>query len=75
MYIIAIGWLYVILMMAVTAKSFAAGLYTFVAYGLVPVAILLWLMGAPIRKRRRRLREASQQPVDSGDGTDAQRDQ
>lgn len=79
MYIIAIGWLYVILMMAITAKSFVAGLFTFVVYGLAPVALLLWLMGAPIRKRRRLSRNALgdpvDQPVDAGNGTDAQRDQ
>ncbi len=75
MYIIAIGWLYVILMMAITAKSFVAGLFTFVVYGLAPVALLLWLMGAPIRKKRRQLRDAVHQPVDAGDGADPQRDQ
>jgi len=74
MYIIAIGWLYVILMMAVTAKSFAAGLFAFVAYGLAPVALLLWLMGTPIR-RKRRLGNAVKQPVDPGHGADTQRDQ
>jgi hypothetical protein len=79
MYIIAIGWLYVILMMAITAKSFTAGLFTFVVYGLAPVALLLWLMGAPIRKKRRAAREAlgdaPDQPVDAGHGADAKRDQ
>lgn len=75
MYIIIIGWLYVILMMAITAKSFFAGLFTFVAYGLAPVALLLWFMGAPIRKRRRLLREAAKQPVDTGDGADTQANQ
>lgn len=75
MYIIAIGWLYVILMMAITAKGFVAGLFTFVVYGLAPVALLLWFMGAPIRKKRRLLRDAADQPVDAGDGADPQRDQ
>ena len=79
MYIIAIGWLYVILMIAITAKSFFAGLFTFVVYGLGPVAVLLWLMGSPIRKKRRAFKESlgetAQQPVDAGDRADAQRDQ
>ena len=84
MYIVAIGWLYVILLIAITAKSFFTGLFTFVVYGLGPVAILLWFMGAPIRKKRRAyqeslrqesLREAAQQPVDASNGADAQRDQ
>lgn len=75
MYIIAIGWLYVILMMAITAKSFAAGLFTFLAYGLAPVALVLWLMGSPIRKKRRKLRDAADQPLHADNGTHAQRDQ
>ena len=75
MYIIAIGWLYVILMMAITAKSFIAGLFTFIAYGLAPVALVLWLMGRPLRKKRRALGDAADQPLGTGDGTDAQRDQ
>ena len=79
MYIIAIGWLYVILMMAITAKSFAAGLFIFVAYGLAPVALLLWLLGAPIRRKREAMRkaldEAADQPLDAGHRPDAQRDQ
>jgi sulfite exporter TauE/SafE len=71
MYIVAIGWLYVILMMAITAKSFVAGVFTFVAYGLGPVALVLWLMGSPLRKKRKVLGNAADQPLDAGDGTDA----
>lgn len=53
MYIVAIAWMYVILMMSVTEKSITAGVMTFVFYGLVPVLILLYLMGTPQRKRNR----------------------
>lgn len=49
MYIVAIGWLYVTLMMAVTEKNIVAGVMTFVFYGLAPCSVLLWLMGAPGR--------------------------
>lgn len=49
MYIIFIGWLYVILMMALTETSIVAGVLTFCFYGLMPVSILWYLF----RPRRR----------------------
>jgi len=57
MYIIAIAWLYVTLLMALTESSWVAGIMTFLFYGLCPLAILLYLIGTPER-RRRRLRRA-----------------
>ena len=59
MYIIAIAWLYVIVLMAATETSWVAGLMTFLFYGLFPVAILLYLMGTPERRRRRQRQEAA----------------
>jgi hypothetical protein len=53
MYIVAIAWLYVALMMAVTEPSVAGGVMTFVFYGLAPLALFLWLVGTPERRRRR----------------------
>jgi len=63
--LIAIGWLYVALMMAVaeatsTAGSVLGALITFVFYGLGPVALVLYLVTAPARKRVRRAREAAE---------------
>lgn len=51
MYIVAIGWLWVVLMMAVTETSVTAGLLTFFFYGLAPLALFLWLVGTPARRR------------------------
>jgi hypothetical protein len=53
-YIVAIGWLYVVLMMSVTERSVVAGVATFVFYGLAPLALFLWLAGTPQRRRNRR---------------------
>lgn len=53
MYIIAIGWLWVVLMMAVTENNAVAGILTFTFYGLLPCALLMWLLGTPARRRRR----------------------
>lgn len=45
MYIIAIAWLYVVVLMAATEKTITAGLLTFIFYGLLPCALLLWILG------------------------------
>lgn len=52
MYIIAIGWLYVTVLMALTETSIIAGILTLLFYGLLPIALLLWLFGGPARRRR-----------------------
>lgn len=54
MYIIAIGWLYVTFVMAITEISIVAGIMTFVFYGLLPCALLLWILGS---KRRSLLKQ------------------
>lgn len=59
MYIIAIAWIYVVLMMSITERSFIAGVMTFLLYGVFPLAIILYLMGVPERKRRRLRAEKS----------------
>lgn len=54
MYIVAIAWLYVVLMMSLTETSVVAGIATFVFYGLAPLSLFLWLVGTPQRRRNRR---------------------
>lgn len=53
MYIIAIAWIYVTLLMALTETNVTAGILTFALYGVMPLSLLLWLFGAPIRRRKR----------------------
>lgn len=53
MYIVAIAWLYVVMLMALTEPTFTAGIATFVFYGVLPLALLLWILGTPERRRRR----------------------
>ena len=50
MYIILIAWLYVVILMAATEKSITTGLLTFLFYGLIPCALLLWLLGVKHRR-------------------------
>lgn len=51
--LVAIAWVYVVLLMAMTEQSFIAGVMTFFLYCVVPLSIILYLMGTPGRKRRR----------------------
>ena len=55
MYVVAIAWLYVTLMMALTEHSITAGVLTFTFYGLLPCALLLWIVGTSQRKRNKAL--------------------
>lgn len=71
MYIVAIAWGYVVLMMAITETSLIAGLLTFLLYGAAPLALFLWLFGTP---QRRRSRMAAQQLPGQPDGSDSQGD-
>lgn len=61
MFIVAIGWLYVVLMMSITETTPVAGVMTFILYGLVPVSLLLYLSGGRQRKRRRAAEQQQRQ--------------
>jgi biotin transporter BioY len=73
MYIVAIAWLYVTLMMALTEPTVAAGVLTFLFYGLLPCALLVWLVGTP-QRRRNRLRVMAEQELDQPDRADPKSD-
>lgn len=65
MYIVVIAWLYVALMMSVAEATNTTGtvlgaIFTFVLYGLLPVALVIYLMGTPGRKRALRARAAAE---------------
>lgn len=62
MYIVAIGWIYVTLLMALTENNITAGILTFGLYGLAPLALLLWLLGTPARRRAKRLARQEEDP-------------
>jgi hypothetical protein len=65
MHLVVIGWLYVAIMMAVAEANNSNGtllgaLVTFVLYGAAPVALVVYLLATPARKKRIREREAAQ---------------
>ena len=64
MYIVLIAWLYVTVMMALAEATSNTGsilgaLITVVFYGLLPAALVGYLMGTPARRRAIRKREAA----------------
>jgi predicted membrane channel-forming protein YqfA (hemolysin III family) len=64
-YLIVIGWMYVVLMMSVaeatnTTGSVLGAIVTFFLYGLLPVAIIVYVMRTPQRRRAIKAREAAE---------------
>jgi len=65
MYLVAIAWLYVTLLMALAEATAANGTLlgaciTFVFYGLLPLGLLLYILATPARKYARRMRQEQQ---------------
>lgn len=61
MYIVAIAWIYVVLMMSITEHSVIAGIMTFLLYCVFPLTIVLYLMRTPQRKHEQREKQAALQ--------------
>lgn len=63
MYLVVMGWLYVVLMMAV-AEAFSSqgsllgAVITFALYGALPLSLVIYIMNTPQRKARRQAEEA-----------------
>ncbi|HEV6966390.1 hypothetical protein [Roseateles sp.] len=70
MYLVAIAWAYVALMMAAAEALSPQGtlfgaFVTLMLYGVLPLGLLLYILGTPGRRRRRRAADASAQ-ADAG---------
>ena len=64
MYLVAIAWMYVVVMMAVVEATSANGsvlgaMVTFLFYGALPLSVVLYILRTPARKRARLASEAS----------------
>jgi len=62
MYLVAIAWLYVVVLMALAEGTSAGGTwlgaaFTLLLYGALPLGISLYLLGTPVRRRARRQAE------------------
>ena len=63
MYLIVIAWMYVVLMMSVAEATSSTGtllgaLVTFFLYGVGPLALVMYLLGAPARSKAIKKRNA-----------------
>ena len=63
MHIVAIAWLFVTILMAVTERSVTAGLLTFLLYGLAPLMLFWWVVATPKRRARNAGRRAPGESV------------
>ena len=57
MYLTAIAWIYVVLMMSVAEATSSTGtvlgaLVTFLLYGALPLALVMYVMNTPARRRK-----------------------
>jgi hypothetical protein len=67
MHIVAMAWIYVVLMMAITERSVIAAIMTFLLYGVLPLTIILYVMATPARRQRRVIEEKMRSiKVDTG---------
>jgi predicted membrane channel-forming protein YqfA (hemolysin III family) len=63
MHIVALGWMFVVVLMSAAEATSSQGsvlgaLVTLVLYGLLPVGIVVYVMNTPHRRRARRRAEA-----------------
>ena len=75
MYLIAIGWIYVVLMVALVEALSSNGtvvgaVFTFLLWGVLPLAIVMYLLRTPARRRQRRAQQATEgsAPLDPDGG-------
>ncbi|WP_246464225.1 hypothetical protein [Undibacterium seohonense] len=60
MYLIAIAWVYVVLLMSLAESSLIAGIMTFIFYCVIPLGLVLYILSSPARKRQIKEREKAQ---------------
>lgn len=75
MYIVAIAWLYVAVMMAAAEASSPNGtvlgaVFTLLLYGVLPLSIVMYVLRTPERRRARRAAEAQAASAQQPDGGD-----
>ena len=76
MYLVALGWMYVVLLMTVAEATDSNGsllgaFFTLLLYGVLPLSIVMYLLRAPARRRARRA--AEQRAASSPPGLDPDR--
>lgn len=62
MWIVAIGWMYVVTLMAATEPSVVGAIMTLFGYGVLPLSLVLYLGGVRLRRRQAPDAERKAQP-------------
>jgi predicted membrane channel-forming protein YqfA (hemolysin III family) len=71
LYLVALGWMYVVLMVAL-AEAFSpqgtvlGAMFTLVGWGVIPLSIVLYILATPARRRARQAAESAADPDRSG---------
>ena len=73
MYIVAISWMFVVTLMAVVEAvapngSVLGAIVTFLFYGILPLGLVLYLLGTPLRRRHNKAKEVAEQEKETGIG-------
>ena len=71
MWIVAVAWVYVIGLVALTEPTVVAGIMTFLGYCVLPLSILFYITGSKARRARKAREQASNTPSSSGDNGDS----
>ncbi len=76
MYIVPIAWAYVVVIMAAGDSSAFNGVMTLILWGVLPIAIFVYIFGTPKRRRARALADhqaqlAAQEQSTSAEPTDS----
>ena len=74
MYLVLIAWIYVAFMMAIAEATSPVGsllgaAFTFLLYGVLPMSVVGYIMGAPARRRARKAKEAASVAPDANSET------
>jgi predicted membrane channel-forming protein YqfA (hemolysin III family) len=76
LYLVALGWMYVVLMVAVAEAVSPQGtllgaFFTVVGWGVIPLAVVLYILATPSRRAARARAEASAPAIDPDGGGQA----
>ena len=71
MLIVAIAWIYVVGLMALTEPTVVAGIVTFLFYCVLPLGTLMYIAGSGRRKARRRAAEQAARDARAASDADA----
>lgn len=71
LYLVAIAWIYVVLMVAVAEAVSPLGtligaVFTVLGWGVIPLSVVLYILATPARRRARKAADSSAEPDGSG---------